>query len=176
MVCNKDEPRPDIVYDDSYDRKLIRLYILADVLRDVALMNRVINECIEAVERSNELFTTTSVELLWDNTSEGSALRRLIVEYFAAEMIYEDFATKDWLVDFVIAVAHVCLRDREMKLKERSPSNKARSYYHEHSDPNERVASERFLFRSQRTSGMGAPAEKFGQAQKRGHPLGGISD
>ena len=62
--------------------RLIRLYILADLLRIEALRNDIIDKTIEVAEKYNSVPTPDDTRLIEDEVREKTALRMLIVDLF----------------------------------------------------------------------------------------------
>jgi hypothetical protein len=120
---------------DSWLLKICKLWQLCDYLSDTGGCNEIVNRIIEWANDSNTFkFSTTCMDYIDENTTEGSVFRRLMVDIMGARISsgYLDKYWRDLPQDVLYALAKRAVDNHRAVGSAGVPSERDRCKYHVH--------------------------------------------
>jgi hypothetical protein len=117
-VYSDDIPRPVCTGSSSEDDRsaekelLVDLYLTGAILNDLHLRNRSLHALFDSMRNQNKLLNVTQLTLVWQSTSSGSLLRKMLVDVYVASISRFDFAKEisKYPPEFVQEIAVACMQ------------------------------------------------------------------
>jgi hypothetical protein len=125
---------------DNMMSRLWCLYALGDMLQDPAFCNAIIDEFLLLGEQSHEYLDAEQIGEVYEVIPLNSTMVRLMVDIWSACCDEENWEmSKDVLPKhFVLSMMEGMIRERFKHPCSRFPTNRARCYYHEHAEGEEK--------------------------------------
>jgi hypothetical protein len=107
LVVDEVESEDSEEVDLNTKSELIELYLLGDVLEDVKLRNKIIHLLNTNINTSDHHLDPHLCELIWDNTTSNSLLRKWTVDSIITNMNSSGFESSSslWPADLVLQIA-----------------------------------------------------------------------
>ena len=131
--------------DDAFNeiaQDMADAYVVGDMLRDSGFCNSVVDELISVAETHARLPGNTVASEIWQKVPPGSAMRRLLVDYFTFDCSEEvvSKAVEIFPADLVKEIAKAGFRDISLSGKDKRPKNRPKCFYHDHTDAAKKCA------------------------------------
>ena len=125
--------------DPRFER-IVRSYMIGDMLRDVAFRNAVSDSCFELFEEGKDDMTTGTVNLAFDNLPEDSQFTRILAHQIAYTVNTDSFQSHlhTCVPSVWKALARETVLDRKAgRTTKLSVCDRGREYYHIQGDNTE---------------------------------------
>lgn len=119
---------------------LVDVYAFGDMIKDASFQNAVVDYARQMLDATHLLPQRTPIHRLYTKLRRPTKLSRLFVDAWVCESLYKAvFADSmpSYPSEFIMEIAQVCVRKRDMILDDRHPVMRSKCFYHEHKDGSE---------------------------------------
>ena len=112
--------------------RLIRSYILGDMLQDTQFCNALISSWFSLVEETKRIPSSDKVNQIFESLPETSKLRQLVTHEIAYGLNVDDFKKdlESYSPGVLSAIAEVSVTERHLSNESKKPRTRGRCFYH----------------------------------------------